>query len=234
MAKDRDIFKWFIHSVLFEPSPGYGFAPGALALYPGTDPNIVLNGNPSGFWGEVKNNDTGFVTYIYIDDDGTYGPAGKEYAETAYYRFNIITEEQWGEFANENYIAAQILDYYESVTPDRFQWWNQIAFPTLRYKDRIPLESYGQAQNIGLLESRGLDPATFTSPLKEKDKADITPLIFAAIGGVTGGAPGALAGFLFSLVTQQKDKAEKQKTVSTEERVTASSVGLPSGIGFNI
>lgn len=31
MAKDRDIFKWFIHSVLFEPSPGYGFAPGALA-----------------------------------------------------------------------------------------------------------------------------------------------------------------------------------------------------------
>jgi len=231
MATDRDIFKWYIHSVLFEPDPGYAFGMGAMTLYPGADPNIILDTDRPGWWSQVKEGDLGYVTYIFIDDEGEYGEPGGEFAETAYYRYRIMDEEQW---ADAPFPFQLVLDYFETITPDRFQWWNQIAFPELRYKDRVALSSYGQTPAGSLFEVRGIDASTLTSsPIEEEKKTDLTPLIFAAIGGVTGGAPGALAGFLFSLVTQQKDKADKQKTVSTET-VTASSVGIPNGIGFNI
>jgi hypothetical protein len=242
MATEQDFNKWFFHTVLFEPDPGYAFGWGANLLYPGADKNIILDTDRPGWWSQVQDGDLGYVTYIYIDEEGQYGEPGGEFAETEYFRYIVMDQDWWEAQAASGELGGQgetlfmtlILDYFRAVIPDRFQWWDQIAIPVSRYRDRVALSSYGQTPAGSLFEVMGIDASTLTSsPIEDEKKTDLTPLIFAAIGGVTGGAPGALAGFLFSLVTQQKDNADKQKTVSTE-RVTASTVGIPSGIGFNI
>jgi hypothetical protein len=128
----------------------------------------------------------------------------------------------------------QLTNYYENITGQELS----DRFGIFVLRNKIITQSTLPESEKGLLADLGwsFKDGKWTQGKEKsqnKDKADITPLLFAAIGGLTGGAPGALAGFLFSLVTQQKDKADKQKTVSTET-VTASSVGIPNGIGFNI
>ena len=131
----------------------------------------------------------------------------------------------------------QITNYYENLTGQELS----DRFGIFVLRNKIITQSTLPQSEKGLLADLGwsFKDGKWTQgeeKSQNKDKADITPLLFAAIGGLTGGPSGALAGFLFSLVTQQKDKKDKenQKTVSTENRVVASNVGIPSGIGFNI
>jgi len=177
------------------------------------------------FWSETVNFD--------IDNDGVIdGTTVNNYQVISLRDLDYSKATDFQKFLYDN--LQQITNYFENITGEELS--DRFGIFVLRNKiitqSTLPESEKGLLSDLGWTYKNG--KWTKADNQSKKGTADITPLIFAAIGGVTGGAPGALAGFLFSLVTQQQKKQdEKQKTVSTET-VTASSSGIPSGIGFNI
>jgi len=179
------------------------------------------------YWRETINFD--------IDNDGIVdGTTVNTYQVISVRDMDYSKATDFQKFIYDN--LQQITNYFENITGQELS--DRFGIFVLRNKiitqSTLPESEKGLLADLGWTYKNGeWIKGDDSSMDTDEKKTDLTPLIFATIGGVTGGAPGALAGFLFSLVTQQKDKADKQKTVSTET-VTASNVGIPSGIGFNI